>query len=298
MSRTSGRSFKGFTLVELVIVITILAIMAGIIATILRGPSQAIVDVQRRTQQVGIVQTALHRMTTEIRLALPYSVRVSGANAVEFLRTFDAGRYRKQGAGRLKFNQSADTFTVLNTLADPGGVQLGSGSTDCIGGSAFCMVVYNIGQPMTVAEATASGLSANAYLGASESYEGNIATVSAAAAHSLSFDNSDLGPPPPQWSFGVESPGQRFHIVDTAVSYVCSGGQITRYAGYAIQPAQPVPPGVAGNLLIDRVSACSFVQTAPTITRFGLLTIRIEITDPDSGETAELVQQVHVTNLP
>lgn len=290
------RGYSGFTLIEFIIVIVLIGILAGVLTAVLSRPMLSYVTTERRAELVDRLDTALARMTREIRLALPYSLRVSGTNAVEFLRTFDGGRYREQGANRLNFNVDSDSFEVFNDLANPGLINTGSTSTDCLNGAAYCLVVYNIGQPKTVATAISSGLSANAYLGASTDYDGNIATISAAAVNSLSFNNGDVGPPP--WNFGISSPNQRFHIVDTPVSFVCSGGEIRRYGGYPIQVNQPVPPGSGDNLLVDGVTACSFTYDPPTLTRFGLLTIRIEVTEPDSGESASLVQQIHVSNVP
>jgi len=287
---------SGFTLIEFIIVITLIGILSSVLYNIIRGPMLAFVAVEQRATLVDIVDTALQRMTREIRLSLPYSIRVSGSNAVEFLRTLDGGRYKEKGAGRLNFHVNSSTFNVLNSLANPANIQTGSISTDCINDIADCLVIYNIGQPKTVAAAAASGLSANAYLGASVDYDGNIATISNALTNSLSFDNGDVGSPP--WHFAISSPQQRFHIVDTPVSFVCSGGQITRYSGYPIQVNQPVPPGSGGNLLIDQVTNCDFTYDPPTITRFGLLTMQIEVTDPGSGESVSLIQQVHVSNIP
>lgn len=290
---------KGFTLIELVVVIVLTGILAGVLFTIIRGPLQAYVQVQSRVTLVDIIETALQRMTREIRLALPYSVRANspgGLQAVEFLRTLDGGRYRDMGPNRLKFNQSSGTFDVLNTLVNYASIVTGSTTTpsqECINSTADCLVVYNIGQPLSSATATANGVSANAYLGSSSAYKGNIATITAASAHSLSFDNSDLS-----WNFGLQSPQHRFYIVDTPVSYICSGSDIYRYANYPITENQQSNPGGNVNLLIDHVTGCDIKFDPPTLTRFGLLTIRISVTDPDSGESASLLQQIHVTNVP
>jgi MSHA biogenesis protein MshO len=290
---TNSRRAAGFTLIELVVVVLLTGILAGTLFMILQGPMKAFLDLERRAALVDIAETALQRMTREIRLALPYSIRISGA-AVEFLRTTDGGRYRRQGAGRLKFNVNSDSFTVLSTLAAPGTIDTGADSTDCINSNADCLVVYNIGQPLTAANATSAGVSANAYLGASTAYEGNIATISAAAANSLSFDNSDLA----GWNFGTESAQQRFHIVDTPVSYVCSGGEINRHADYAITETQDTTPGGTQSLLVDKVTACSFSLTVPTLTRAGVLAISLQINDATLGQTVTLHQQVHLDNIP
>lgn len=287
---------RGFTLIELIVVMVLVGILAGVLFMILRGPLQAVSANEDRARLVDIAETALQRMTREIRLALPYSIRVSGTNAVEFLRLLDGGRYRARGANRLRFtnNQNSGTFDSLSTLTNAGSIATGAGSAACISGTADCMVVYNIGQPLTVAAATSSGRSANAYLGSSTSYDGNIATISAAAANSMSFDNSNLG----GWNFAFQSPRQRFHVVDTPVSFVCSGGEVHRFAGYAITATQSTTPGGTDNLLVDQVSACNFTLRAPTLTRAGLLTISLTINDPDIGQSVTLMQQVHLDNVP
>jgi len=291
------RRDSGFTLIELILVILITGILAGILFTILRGPVQSSLDVQQRAELVGVAETALQRMAREVRLALPNSVRVTGGTAVEFLRTVDGGRYRERAPGdQFQPNRNSDSFDVLGGLVNATIIDDdGTNSNDCITGNSDCLVIFNTGQPATVAEATSTGKSANAWLGISTNYDGNIATVSnvtTPAGDSLSYDNSDV----PGWKFAFESPRQRFQVVDTPVSYICSGGEITRYDNYSIQPVQPVPPAVAGNLLIDRVSACNFTYDPGTSTRVGLLTFSITISD--GGQEITLLQQVQVENLP
>lgn len=287
------RRQKAFTLLEMIVVILIIGILAGMLFTILRGPLQSSLDVQKRANLVGIAETALQRITREVRRALPNSVRISGSNALEFLRTVDGGRYREKPPGdQFQPNKRVDSFDVLGGLLNSASVDTGNGSNDCISGVADCLVVYNTGQPATVAEAESTGKSANAYLGMSTNYDGNIATVSAASNNSLSYDNNDIA----GWQFAFESPRQRFHIVDTPVSYICSGDEIRRYDNYTIQPGQPVPPAVAGRLLVDKVSACNFNYDPGGSSRAGLLTFSITI--EDDGQSVSLLQQVHVGNVP
>lgn len=284
---------QAFTLIELIIVIVITGILAGIIVTILRGPLQASFDTQTRANLVGIAETALQRISREVRLALPNSVRISGNNAVEFLRTVDGGRYREKPPGnKFQPNKRTGSFDVLGGLLNFTDIDTGNGSNDCLSGVADCLVVYNTGQPTTVAQANSTGKSANAYLGMSTNYDGNIATVSARSNNSLSYDNGDIA----DWQFAFESPRQRFQIVDTPVSYICSGGEIRRYDNYAIQANQPVPPGVAGSLLVDKVSACRFEYDPGSSSRAALLTFSITI--EDDGQSVSLLQQVHVSNVP
>ena len=110
----------------------------------------------------------------------------------------------------------------------------------------------------------------------------------------MTFDNNNLA----GWNFSFASPRQRFHIVDTPVSFVCSGGEIHRFSGYAITPSQSTTPGGTDNLLVDQVSACNFTLRAPTLTRAGLLTVSLTINDAGLGQSVTLLQQVHLDNVP
>ena len=274
------KKHKGFTLIELIIVILILGIMAFILVNIMQGPVRAYVDVEKRARLVDIAQTALQRMTREIRLALPNSIRVSG-NSIEFLRTIDGGRYRDQGADRLKFNTQSDTFEYLGPLNQCGAILTGGATqADCMVSprSAHCMVVYNTGQ-----------FGADAYLGQ------NIAAITNVdcGASTMDFNLN------PVTRFPNKSPRQRFFVVDTPVSFICSGSAIRRYSGYTITDPQPVPPaGGTSNLLIDQVTGCSISYNPGTNTRSGMVTISITITDASLGQSVTLLQQAHVDNQP
>ncbi len=271
---------NGFTLIEMIIVILILGIMSGIIFTVLLGPMQAYVDVEKRLRLVDIADTALQRMTREIRLALPNSIRITAGPTVEFLRTLDGGRYRAKpgGAGpivcppgpvaqdRLNFALTTDCFEVMGSLTNVGLIDT---TGTCLDSSSDCLVIFNTGQT-----------GANAYNG------DNIANVTGATANSITFS----GAPP----FPYKSPRQRFFIVDTPVSFVCSGGQITRHDSYTIGGAVG-----AGNLLINQVSACDFKYDAGSATRAGLVSLSITIQDATlGGGNITLLQQVHVDNQP
>lgn len=270
----------GFTLIEMIIVIVIIGLLSGVLFMILQGPMRAFADVERRSRLVDIGDTALQRMTREIRLALPNSIRISGGTAVEFLRTLDGGRYRAQGANRLKFNKSSDTFEFLGPLNNFAAINTGTTRNDCLTDTANsnCLVVYNTQQP-----------GADAYAG------DNIAVITAknGGASTLGFDIS------PEAGFPFPSPRQRFFVVDTPVSYICSGNRIVRYSNYAITAGQAVPPpGGSPSLLIDQLAGCSMDYDPGTATRAGLVTIRITIQDTQLGESITLLQQAHVDNQP
>lgn len=279
MLRKETASISGFTLIEMIVVIIILGILSGIVVMILRGPMMSYAHVEKRARLVDIAETALQRMTREIRLALPNSVRVSGTTALEFLRTLDGGRYRAQGANRLKFNKQSDTFEFLGPLNNLALIGTGvAGQANCMaaGSTIDCMVVFNTGQA-----------GANAYNG------DNIAAITAKTASTLSFNLN------PVTKFPFQSAQQRFFVADTPVSFICSGTQITRYFDYLIQDPQPVPPASGtSNLLIDQLSSCTMEYDPGTAQRAGLVTISITVQDSSLGQSVTLLQQAHVDNQP
>jgi MSHA biogenesis protein MshO len=299
------RHSSGFTLIEMIIVILIIGILSGVLFMILRGPIQQYIQVGQRATLVDVAETALQRMSREIRLALPNSIRITNSGSVttlEFLRTLDGGRYRNRPDGTnfdqctmpdndsFRFTTSNDCFEILGSLSNlPLAGGGGTTQTTCLQGGADCLVVFNTGQT-----------GANAYAG------DNIAGIEAVTANSITFDIS------PKTRFPYKSSRQRFQITDTPVSFLCdtSLGEIYRLDNYdvlAVQPDNP-PPGFTdftatsttrnNDLLVNQVSACAFVYSQGTASRAAMVTIKLTIRDNDLGQEVTLLQQAHVDNQP
>ncbi len=281
---------KGFTLVEMIMVIVITGIIGGMVAVFLKAPIQQYMDVARRADMTDIADTALRRITRDVRLALPNSVRVTGAISgagscngsevctLEFVPTKGGARYRAGAGGdELDFSSSTDgSFDVLAVTGQ--GVDIANGDS---------IVIYNLGITGADVYAGSSRRAAIAPFGS------NLTNVS--------FD-------PAGTQFPFDSPGHRLHVVSTPVSYVCAptpggtGGTLTRYWGYAIQAAQPTALGTLssanpGALLATNVSSCSFTYDPNVVAqRSGLATMHLAITK--DGETVTLYNAAHVSNQP
>ena len=77
---------SGFTLAEAVIVIAITGIISAVVAVFIKAPVQSYFDASRRAEMTDIADTALRRISRDLRLALPNSVRVAGGNtAIELI---------------------------------------------------------------------------------------------------------------------------------------------------------------------------------------------------------------------
>ncbi|MCB1749187.1 MAG: prepilin-type N-terminal cleavage/methylation domain-containing protein [Gammaproteobacteria bacterium] len=298
---------RGFTLIELVVVILLTAAVAALAGRNVTGPVLGFVDTSRRAALVDAGHTAITRITREVRLALPNSVRIDGGNALEFLRTRTGGRYRVAAdpalplSDPLEFSGGDTRFDVLGALRAFGRICAGT-SPSCGGPAAStaacmadprldCLVVYNTGQPADCS-LLPSGRT-NAYCG------DNVAGIDVAdsGAGTLAFV-IDGG------AFPLASPNQRFHVVDTPVSYLCDLGTRTlrRYDGYPIgatQPSVASPPPVSGRVLATDVTDCEFSYDPGTATRAALVAVRLTLADADApGERIVLYQQAHVANTP
>ncbi len=279
------RNQQGFTLVEMIMVIVITGIIGGIVAVFIRAPIQGYVDSARRAEMTDIADTALRRVTRDLRLALPNSVRVSGVCGdgttcyLEFIPTKGGGRYRAEaapaGASAGCGSLAADVlnFTAADTCFEVFGPMPPVAVGDRI-------VVYNLGIA-----------GADAYAGETASTH-NRRVVSAVGASSISITSTNKLP--------FESPGHRFHVVTTPMSFACTqnsanpaAGTLTLVTGYGWGA---LPSTGTANLLASNVSACNFSYDPLVVGRTGLVTMHLSITE--EGETVTLYSAAHVSNQP
>lgn len=273
-SRVSGlrlRGTRGVTLVEMIVVIAITGILAAAVAVFIRRPVEGYIDAARRAELSDIADTALRRITRDLRTALPNSIRITTAGGntyLEYLQSSGGGRYRSDvdsggGGDPLNFAAADTTFNVIGPMPT------------LVAGDSI--VIYNLNWDPAIA-------TANAYVGDNRAaYASNTATTITLSAATL---------------FPFASPGKRFQVVQYPVTYACESGVLRRYWGYAISSAQPAPPaGGNSTQLATSVAACSFTYaTTGSSARTGVASLTLEISQ--AGESVRLFQQAHVNNVP
>lgn len=296
-------SSKGFTLVEMVIVMVITGIIGGMVAMFLRAPVQQYMDVARRAELTDIADTAFHRLLRDIRTAVPNSVRLpvaSGSTYIEFVPTKSGGRYRANDTGGVLCAAAAG-----NTKGDALSFIAADSCFQIIGPA----LNFAAGDWIVVGSTQSDGSLPydNTATGVLRSYTG------AAGAQAI------VQLTPIQFPASAELSSQRFQVVDgaqEAVMYACVGTQLIRYWGYgflagtappvppittrqglpAATPGNAVPPATPGNaVLADNISGCSFVYDIVN-QRNGLVAITLQISK--DGETVSLYEEVHVNNVP
>jgi MSHA biogenesis protein MshO len=295
-------SDAGFTLVEMIAVIAIIAVLASGVAVFLRLPLQAYQDAQRRASMTATADGAFSLIKRDLQNALPNSVRVTSVGPtfyLEFLALRTGGRYRAdspQPAAPATASTCPDTNA--DGLADENVMIFGVAETCFASLGAIpalasivpnvdFVAVYNLGPGFPGADAYASGAATG----------GNKSRITAAAA-GAGGENVVMFQP---HTFALDSPARRFHVIAGPVSYECDpvAGTVRRFDGYPIAAAQPAPPAAGSALVAQGVTGCTMVyDQSAAHRREGVVSVWLRLADPGGGGAVSLFQQVQVNNVP
>lgn len=283
---------RGFTLVEMIVVIVITGIIGAMVAVFMRAPVQAYVDTARRAALTDAADTTLRRIARDVQAALPNSLRpnascvaaLSTSCGLELLLTSTGGRYSHDAADAAGcFAGGCTTLTTRGSAIAANGELVGQR-----------LVIYNLHNNDS---GTCAATYPSAWCG------NNAATITGStdggASDAFAFANTQFRP-------GTGSPARAFFVVSGPVAYVCSGvgesggngtGELRRYEGYAIAQSPTFPPsGANGRLLASNVSACRFNYASATVGTLGLFEMTLELLA--EGERVGLHHAVFVENAP
>ena len=285
---------RGFTLIEMIVVMVITGIIGGMVAMFIKAPVQGYVDSARRAEMTDIADTALRRLARDIRTAVPNSVRIPAGviTYIEFLPTRAGGRYRANATGGTGGCGAIPADALTFDAADICFEIVGAPITFLAGDQIVIGSTQSDGMPPYQLPTSATGIR-RAFSG-----------VVGAPVAKVDITPTVVFPP------FAEVQGQRFNVVpgdQQAVTYACVGtlntldanqdgqAQLIRYSNYGFNPTQSLPTTAGAPLLADKVSACEIVYDAVN-QRNGLVAIRLGITR--GGESISLYHQVHVNNVP
>jgi MSHA biogenesis protein MshO len=283
------RRQRGFTLIELIMVIVIGAVLAATLAVFLRPAFDSWIALRNRAELSHQATSALRRMRDEVRLAVPNSIRTPGSQCIELVPTLTGARLRRETdtvtAGSMPLDTSTATtqFDVMTTFS----------TTPNIGD----FVVIDNQNPGDIYSGT------------------NRAAITAAvtAPPNLSFGQHRITIASTQFPPGYD--GNRMVVVPNsqqAVFYVCSGadgtldasgngkGVLARLSRYGFNGAYPsaCPSAASGEVLASSVKSCRFIYDPAqgATQQSGFVSMQLEVTR--NSESASLVVGAHVANVP
>jgi MSHA biogenesis protein MshO len=285
---------RGFTLIELILVITITGILAASITIFLKPTIDSYFDTRRRADLTDIADTALRRIATDIRSAVPNSIRWVSASCIQLVPTIAGGRYRL----------AADT---LNDVVLPCTPSMTAPSTcsaplDIAAGAT----IFDVLSPMETVPATDDWIvignqnPADVYTGANRS---QIAEAPIVPSRSTDGQRR-IRVASPQFPAGYD--GGRFVAVPNAektLIYSCTGGNIYRKITSDFSQADTAACAAAGTdgaiVATDVPSGgCTFSYdpNQGATQQSGFVWLRLELSR--AGESIALTQGVHVDNVP
>jgi MSHA biogenesis protein MshO len=278
---------RGFTLVELIVVMVVVGVIAGVLVLQLRPAMQSYLAIRQRANLTNQADAALRRIIAEVHAAVPNSLRYTATaqgQCIEFVPTKDGGRFRTD----------IDTTNGTGTPLVPGAATLSFDVlTDLDGADTQndFIVVGNVNRD-------------DAYDPAKVGIVDRIDTADpAVATKTITLKAATTFPA------GYE--GGRFLVVpqnERAVTYTCTKtgtdsagtgtGTIYRVTGYTpgAAPWPTCPTGPA--ILVTKVSDCNIVykENEGATQQSGYLQLQLGLAE--GGEAAKLTMGAHVENTP
>jgi MSHA biogenesis protein MshO len=272
---------RGFTLVELVVAMTLAMIVMGFVALFLTTPVEAYFAQTRRAELSDSAEAVVRNISRDVRGALPNSLRFSADHRVmELLLADDVIRYApgsSDPARELDFDQPDGAFVALSRKLD--------GSFDQ---TTHYLVIGHENVP-----------------GRSVYEMANVITPLSTRIQIADAGDVTLTP---QFQFEDDSPTHSAFLVSRAVAYVCDlATQTLRRYSYSFRdgsiddrdtPAELVALGASSSLIARNVSDCFIDRVAPVVVGAEAELVNVRMTLARDGESFPLYHQTAVEQLP
>ncbi|MGI5310593.1 PilW family protein [Rheinheimera sp. WS51] len=260
---------RGFTLIELVITLVVLAILAVGVTSYIGIGASMYSDTAQREQLLGQSRFVAERMLRELRNAAPNSIRVQQQagimSCIEFSPVAAAGFYsvapiKPDNHAKLELNLYNWQAGLLN--------------------KAF--LIY----PLNPSDYYATSNARIELSGAVVTNSADITTPAQGATVKLSLNSPH--------SFEHQSPQKRFYIVDPPVSYCAANGQIRRLVGHNYNTGLPIIG--SGVLMAESVRRAEFKILPAVLTRNAVVNMLL-VFGPE-GSDLFFNYEVHIPNVP
>ena len=275
------KNSQGFTLIESITVIVVLAILAALGGSFVVSSTDSYRTTQARSKLVNTGRQAIERMTRQLRIALPYSVRLTNGNmCVEFMPIVSGGTYR----GRLDAASNSYTEYVPDLVN-------GATATTTL---TVAPHTIDFGTPQFV---SIGAMRAAELYGATPT---SLATLTSRTSTQINFA------PARGWS--RNSLSKRFYLLDAPQAFCVVGNQLRFYSNQSAT-ANDVDVSSPFSLLAENVTAATpFLLTAGsenrnTVVQFNInfevrIRVRIGANAGSGTESIAFNNSVMIRNVP
>lgn len=285
---TPRASQRGFTLIELIMVIVIMGVVGGMVSVFMRGPIDAYISGGRRAALTDTADTTVRRIARDLHKALPNSLRDCpvGTNGLEFVPTRTGGRFRAEGIGAL-VRDGTTPVSSFNMLGDYANFAAAPIPVDQQIAANDLIVIYNLGPGQTGADLYAIS-------------NRNYAVVTSVGPVSSNETPISIT----QTVFAeVLKDATRFQVVpwqEQMVAYVCSGTTLYRTASTTLTPtASCATTGAKIATNVDCANTTfSISDSGNALNRNALVSMQLTLQGRSTTESVTLQYEVHVDNTP
>ncbi len=269
---------RGFTLIEIISVIVILAVVAAIGSGFIVSSTESYIQTQQRAKLINRSRQALEQMSRQLRDALPNSVRATTAGVAQ----------ANGVAGQcIEFLPVAAAATYLPV---PPATELPDADNGAAG-------IASINTAPFVVDFGVARFAAVAPLLASEIYDAapvSLATLSATLAQGAAANTITLSAIK---SWQRNSVRKRIYLAGGATAFCLESTNLRVYRDYDTSvPLGFSPANNSGDLMAENVTAAAFT-VANGAEDFNAV-VTLNLTFSEGGESVNFVQQVMVRNVP
>lgn len=295
IANNKTKHIKGFTLIELVVVIVLLGIMSVGVASFVNLSTQIYVNVAGRDELIASARFAVERLNREIRNALPNSVRVRKKNKTQCIEFIPI--------------KASTIYTDIPVSPEPASSELVPGPNPITvvqfqdehgnGNYYQCPVdEVNCSDKITVYPLNPEDVYANDFapLGKVFGLKSVNYTGPSADEWLLTTDNSA--------TFESDSPTNRLYIINSSVSYCVTEKELRRYDS-DIDSGQSAPPKGGGVLMANNVVELELVMAEadlPFVIHEATLqrnaNVQMKLHFQREGEDFVFNNEVHLVNVP